>query len=78
MCGASHLAKAELLRGAKRAHRGLDPAEQSTALQDLLLQSHKVVNVANGVAAMTVCERTIWGVTLLGGGCWEGKQESNR
>lgn len=71
---ASHLVKAELLWGAQGIQAGLHLAEESAALQDLLLQSLEVVNVAHCVAAMTVGERAVRGLTPPGRGCWEGKQ----
>ncbi len=46
--------KAELLWGAWGIQGGLHLAEESAALQDLLLQSLKVINVAHCMAAMAV------------------------
>lgn len=53
-------------------------AEQGTALQDLLLQSLEVVDVAHRVAAVTVGEGTVWNLALRGRGCWEGRQEQGQ
>lgn len=72
----SHLMKAELLWGARGIQGSLHLAEESAALQDLLLQSLEVINVAHCVAAMAVGERAVRGLTLQGRGCWEGKQEN--
>lgn len=52
----SHLMEAELLRAAQGIQTGLHLVEDRAALQDLLLQSFEVVNVAHCVAAMTVGE----------------------
>lgn len=52
----SHLMEAELLRAAQGIQTGLHLVEERAALQDLLLQSFEVVNVAHSVAAMTVGE----------------------
>lgn len=65
--------KAELLWGVQGIQGGLHVAEESAAIQDLLLQSLEVVNVAHCVAAMTVGVRAVWGLTLRGRGCWEFK-----
>ncbi len=48
--------EAELLCGAWGTKVSLHRVEQSTALQDLLLQSLEVIDVAHCVAAMTVGE----------------------
>lgn len=46
--------KAELLWATQGINGGLHLAEEAAALQDLLLQSFKVVNVAHCMSAMTV------------------------
>lgn len=48
--------EAELLRAAQGIQTGLHLVEERAALQDLLLQSFEVVNVAHSVAAMTAGE----------------------
>lgn len=67
--------KAELRWVAQGMKGGIHLAEESAALQDLPLQSLEVVNVAHCMAAMTVGERAVWGLTLQGRGCREGRRE---
>ena len=75
-----HLAETELLQGrdSQGAEGRLHLAEQSTALQDLLLQSLEVVDVAedlaDGLAAMATAEGTLWDSGPRGQGCQENQE----
>lgn len=71
----THLMKAELLWGAQGIKSHLHLAEKSAALQDLLLQSFKVFNVADHMAAVTVGKGTVWSSALQCHGCLKRKQE---
>lgn len=65
---------AELLRGVQGTEAGLHLAEESAALQDLLLQSLEVINVSHSVASVKVSKGTVWGLALQNRACWGRKQ----
>jgi len=58
--------QAELLWGAQGIKCRLHRAEESAALQDLLLQSLEVIHVAHCMAAMAVGEGPVGGLALQG------------
>lgn len=62
----SHLVQAELLQGGddQGAEGGLHLVEQSAPLQDLLLQSLEVVNMAHHVAAMMAGEGAVGNLSM--------------